>query len=136
MILDCFFKSLFAATEEYLSIVEPNYPCFGLSDIREMINYWTEASREQRNMPTVVVHCQKEDYDVYIGRPSKWGNKFVIGKDGTREEVVKKYREWLLTQPELLDSLRELKGKRLACWCYPRLCHGNVLTELADSLPD
>jgi len=31
------------------------------------------------------------NYDVYIGRPSKWGNPFVIGKDGTRKEVVAQY---------------------------------------------
>jgi hypothetical protein len=85
---------------------------------------------------TSVVHYKKDAYDIYVGRPSKFGNPFVIGKDGTRQEVVNKYREWLLTQPELLVSLRELKGKRLACWCTPRLCHGNVLAELADSLPD
>lgn len=45
--------------------------------------------------PKRVVHCKKEPYDVYIGRPSKWGNPFVIGKDGTREEVIAKYAEWI-----------------------------------------
>jgi len=83
---------------------------------------------------TRVVHCKKEQYDCYIGRPSKWGNKFVIGKDGTREEVVQKYKEWVLQQPELMASLHELKDKTLACWCAPNLCHGNVLAELADKI--
>jgi len=82
---------------------------------------------------TTVCHCKRDQYDVYISRPSKWGNKFVIGKDGTRKEVVEKYRQWVLQQPELMASLGELKGKRLACWCSPNLCHGNVLAELADS---
>lgn len=81
---------------------------------------------------TKVVHCKKAAYDVYVGRPSKWGNQFVIGKDGTREEVVQKYREWLLEQPELMASLHELKDKTLGCWCSPNLCHGDVLAELAD----
>lgn len=75
-----------------------------------------------------VVHCKKEAYDVYIGRPSKWGNPFSIGTDGTREEVVRKYREWVLTQ-EL--PFHELKGKTLGCWCAPRACHGDILMELA-----
>lgn len=79
-----------------------------------------------------VVHCKKDAYHVYIGRPSKWGNPFVVGKDGTREEVVEKYREWILKQPELLNSLNELKGKVLGCWCAPRACHGDVLVELAN----
>jgi hypothetical protein len=39
-----------------------------------------------------VVHCKREPYDVYIGRPSKWGNPFQIGRDGTRDEVIAKYR--------------------------------------------
>jgi len=79
-----------------------------------------------------VVHCKKEKYDVYIGRPSKWGNPFQIGKDGTRDEVIEKYKAWILKQPELLNSLSELKDKILGCWCSPKPCHGNVLLELCN----
>ncbi len=77
-----------------------------------------------------VVHCKCEPYDVYIGRPSKWGNPFSVGKDGTRETVIKKYKFWIMLQPELISSLHELKGKILGCWCSPLLCHGDVLVEL------
>jgi len=83
-----------------------------------------------------VVHCKKAPYDVYIGRPSKWGNPFVIGRDGTREEVIKKYKAWIKTQPHLMASLHELKGKTLGCWCAPRPCHGDVLEELARNAPE
>jgi hypothetical protein len=79
-----------------------------------------------------VVHCKKNRYDVYIGRPSKWGNPFVVGKDGTREDVVAKYRTWILKQPKLLKDLWELKGKALGCWCAPQACHGDVLCELIE----
>lgn len=79
-----------------------------------------------------VVHCKKEKYDVYIGRPSKWGNPFKLGDDGTRDEVIEKYRAWLQTQPELLLALPELTGKVLGCWCAPEKCHGDVLLELAN----
>jgi len=68
---------------------------------------------------------------VYIGRPSKWGNPFVIGKDGTRDDVIRKYREYLLTGP-LFGHLGDLRGKSLVCWCRPRACHGDVLLELAN----
>ena len=78
------------------------------------------------------VHCKREKYDIYIGRPSKWGNPFSIGKDGTREEVIEKYREYILNKPELLKSLPELKGKILGCWCDPKPCHGDVLIELIE----
>jgi hypothetical protein len=69
---------------------------------------------------------------VYIGRPGKWGNPFVIGRDGSRAEVIAKYRAWLASQPELLDALDELRGKDLVCWCAPQACHGDVLIELAN----
>ena len=80
---------------------------------------------------TKVVHCKKEAYDVYIGRPSKWGNPFPIG-DSTRDEVISRYREYVLSRPELLESLHELKGKVLGCWCKPKPCHGDVLVELCE----
>ena len=84
-------------------------------------------------MKNKIVHCKKEPYDVYIGRPSKWGNPFTIGKDGTREEVIEKYRQWIKTQHHLMNSLNELKGKTLGCWCTPKPCHGEVLIELIEA---
>jgi Domain of unknown function (DUF4326) len=81
---------------------------------------------------TLVVHQSNAPFDVYIGRPSKWGNPFVIGKDGDRVTVINKYRTWLTTQPQLIAALSELKGKRLGCWCAPLPCHGDVLAALAD----
>lgn len=78
-----------------------------------------------------VVHCKVETYDVYIGRPGKWGNPFEIGKHGTRDEVIEKYREYVLATPHLMDSLHELEGMILGCWCAPKACHGDVLVDLA-----
>jgi len=71
-------------------------------------------------------------YDVFIGRPSKWGNPFVIGKHGDRGLVIEKFRSWIETQPQLLADLHELRGRTLGCYCAPRPCHGDVLAELAD----
>ena len=70
---------------------------------------------------------------VYIGRPSKWGNPFVIGKDGSREEVITKHRDWILGNAELLSQIDELKGKDLVCYCAPQACHGDTLMELANN---
>jgi Domain of unknown function (DUF4326) len=84
---------------------------------------------------TTVVH-KKHPHDVYIGRPSVWGNPFVVGRDGVRGECVEKYEDWILTQPNLLARLPELKDKVLGCWCKPRPCHGDVLAKLADKLND
>lgn len=82
---------------------------------------------------TTVVHCKRDECDIYIGRPSKWGNPFRMGRDGGRSEVIEKYRVWIQTQPKLLAALPELRGKRLGCWCKPGACHGDVLAKLADA---
>jgi hypothetical protein len=84
------------------------------------------------SLMNLVVHHKKSPFDVYIGRPGKWGNPFVVGKDGTRSEVIAKYQEWLLNQPYLIAALPELRGKVLGCWCHPLPCHGDVLAELAN----
>ncbi len=78
---------------------------------------------------TKVVNKYKQPYDIYIGRGSKWGNPFIIGQDGNREEVINKYENYLLNNPELLNSLHELKGKTLGCFCKPKPCHGDVLIK-------
>lgn len=94
---------------------------------------------------------------VYVGRPSKWGNPFVIGVHGDRDKVVKLFRilathiatpwwqqgetlsidfqdaaanQWKLTFTE--DDIRELKGKDLVCWCAPKPCHADILLKLAN----
>ncbi len=54
---------------------------------------------------------------IYVGRPTKWGNPFVIGRDGSRDEVIAKYRAWIARQPMLMAALQELRGKDLICWC-------------------
>ena len=93
-------------------------------------------------MSTTVIHVRDmRDGDVYIERrnnrknlpESIWHNPFEIGKDGTREEVISKFEAYILAKPELLAQLHTLKGKRLACWCKPKACHGDVLARLADA---
>ncbi len=71
---------------------------------------------------------------VYVGRPSKFGNPFVIGRDGTRAEVIAKYKQFLLSKPWLVEAAKkELKGKDLMCWCSPEACHADVLLHIANS---
>ncbi len=82
----------------------------------------------------MIVHCKKQPYDVYIGRPSKWGNPYVIGVHGSREEVIQMYEEHIRTSPILMRALPELQGKVLGCWCPPKPCHGEVLLKLLKEL--
>jgi hypothetical protein len=86
--------------------------------------------------PRMVVHCRKKPYDTYVARPSKWGNIYREGVDGTREEVIKKYEEWIRQQPELMAALPELKGKVLGCYCAPKACHADVLVKLVRELDE
>lgn len=82
---------------------------------------------------TKVVNYHNGDYfDISIMRPSKWGNPFMIGKDGNRKQVIDKYRSWILSHPLLLSDLGELRGRTLGCCCKPKDCHGDVLAELVD----
>lgn len=73
---------------------------------------------------------------VRIDRTTKWGNPFKIGSDGNRAQVIQKYRDWIMNQPDLLNALLELRGRDLVCWCSPRPCHGDVLLELANPDPN
>lgn len=85
-----------------------------------------------------------QDCDVYIGREinyggwnlsrSKWANPFKIEDYGDRETVIQLYKKYLMSKPELMNCLPELKGKRLGCWCKPESCHGDVLAEISNEL--
>jgi hypothetical protein len=109
-----------------------------------LYNILTGDDTEPQLKPTCkVVHCKKEPYDIYIGRPSKWGNPY-SHKDSThakylvknREEAIEAYREWITNGEgkHLLNDLHELKGKTLGCWCKPKACHGDILIELVNEL--
>lgn len=87
-------------------------------------------------MTTVINLKDTKRYDVYIARPSMWGNPFKISDGYTREECIEKYRDYVLSSPELMARLPELKGKVLGCWCKPLPCHGDILIELIDSASD
>ena len=69
---------------------------------------------------------------VNIDRRTKWGNPFIMGRDGTREQVIEQYRNYISQQPGLLADLWELRGKDLICWCAPLPCHGDILLALAN----
>lgn len=80
-----------------------------------------------------VVHCKKEPFDVYIGRPSIWGNPFKEGVDGNRSEVVRKYKKYFLGRTDLKEKLLKLpRDTVLACWCKPKECHGDVLVDFYE----
>lgn len=83
-------------------------------------------------------HFNHHSDAIRCDRKTKFGNQFIIGKDGNRNDVCDKYEKWIW-EPEQL-SLREqimdeLKGKDLICWCYPERCHCETLMLIANA-PD
>ena len=73
------------------------------------------------------------DDAVFVGRPSMWGNPFVIGPHGTREQVIRKFRKFFESREDLQkEALIALKGKDLVCFCHPLPCHADVLLEFAN----
>ena len=81
----------------------------------------------------------------YIGRPSVLGNQFLVGRDGTREEVIERYRGWLRRQwkerkparQELIYLAKDYKQTgtlTLVCWCKPLPCHGDVIADAVSAL--
>ena len=76
--------------------------------------------------------------EIYIGRGSVFGNRFVMGKDGSRESVIRKYRMDLKHKDKIfwknIETLRMLVHAgyeiRLLCFCSPLTCHGNIIKSL------
>ena len=109
----------------------------------------TDAPEENDRTKIFVVHCKISKYDVYVGRPSIFGNIYSHKNDTkathrtkTQEEAVQKYAEWIATQEDILAEIPSLKGKILGCWCAPKnglscsttpyICHAQILAELAN----
>lgn len=87
---------------------------------------------------TVVVNMRTTtNYDVAIDRTSSFGNPFHLGKDGDRQVVLQKYREYFYKRceadPEFRRRVMQLRGKRLGCWCAPMPCHGMIIVEYIES---
>lgn len=77
---------------------------------------------------------------VYVGRPSKWGNPFVIGGHYgpgpglTRDEVIEAFRNSVANNNAFIAMVQaELRGKDLVCYCAPKSCHADILLEIANS---
>jgi hypothetical protein len=82
---------------------------------------------------TRVVNIKNHEYDVYCGRGSKFGNPFIIGVHGNREEVIKKFRDYFYSNIELQKKTLKLKDLRLGCYCVPENCHCDVIAEFIEN---
>jgi len=99
--------------------------------MRAIVNLKTEPRlREEFEYAQVVNNT------VLIDRRTKWGNRWRLGRDGSREEVIARYRADLWRRIQAgevsLEELAELNGCWLACWCEPLPCHGDVIARAAE----
>lgn len=103
-------------------------------------------------MDRIVNIHHKKPYDVYIGRSKNggmhYGNPFThldvkdTIKVGSRSDAVMAFKRWLSgsdhneVEPArrqwILENIPSLKGKTLGCFCFPQLCHGDILALLAE----
>jgi len=85
---------------------------------------------------TKVINIKKGKCDIYIGRPSIFGNPYTIGRDGDRNEVVKQYKIYFYDRIEkdkdFKESISWLKGKKIGCYCYPLPCHGDIIVKYLE----
>jgi hypothetical protein len=109
------------------------------------------------NLKTTNCNIKFEKADVYCGRGNVgavprnigekgWlGNPYVIGNTCYRCKQIHKdggstlicYEEYLkerLEQPEFVEALKQLKGKKLGCFCKPKPCHTDILIKYIDKL--
>lgn len=89
-----------------------------------------------RKTTLINIHHGNDKRYVYIGRGSAFGNPYVIGEDGTREEVIEKYKKWFnkrIRNRNFLNQVLALRGKVLGCYCVPAPCHGNVIIDFLNN---
>lgn len=81
-----------------------------------------------------------ENFDVYIGRGSGWGNPYAIGADGDRDEVISKFKydfdKGFIGDNDFKKNLLELRGKKIACHCSPLACHGDIYANYLNAFDD
>ncbi|WPH64848.1 hypothetical protein [Vibrio phage vB_VpaP_SJSY21] len=108
-------------------------------DLAYKRNLEVHIIRYKKEVIPTVVNKYKEDYDIYIGRGSFWGNPFPIDEDSPREDVIRRYRDHLRglyrdDKSKFLNELMKLNGKKLGCFCKPQPCHGDVIVEIFSKL--
>ena len=87
-----------------------------------------------------VVHCKREPFTVYIGRPHRsipqeqwgpFGNPIFMKREEDRQDVLERFEIHARQNCELLDAIEKLSIKDvLGCWCAPRPCHGDIIIKL------
>ncbi|KAJ3040917.1 hypothetical protein HDV00_010128 [Rhizophlyctis rosea] len=109
----------------------------------------SKKSKSQQSVKVVALKRSKgvivQNCDVYIGRAvyrgdwrlaaSEWANPFTVRNCGGVEQMVSRYEDYLLGEPDLMAKLCTLRGKTLGCWCKKKddePCHGDVIKRFVE----
>ena len=88
-----------------------------------------------------IVHCKREPFSHYIGRPGIFGNRHPVetvcpvdrcmGMVHSRDTAIKNFEIDARADPDLLAAIKALpEDAVLGCWCAPKPCHGMVIRQL------
>ena len=106
-----------------------SYQKIGLNMQGSLISqYAFELLKEKVGIKQRVLNQEKRAF--YVGRPSKFGNPFVLKESSDideRYEVIKKFALYLSEQDTLLKDLAEVKDRQVSCFCAPLDCHADIL---------
>lgn len=99
---------------------------------QEVNEGWAVVANQQSDK-NLIQWAEQSGKAVRIDRSSKYGNPFLLGMDGNRDEVCDAFElHYLPHKPSIQKDLKALRGKVLICHCYPERCHGNCLCDLAN----
>lgn len=111
-----------------------------ISGVKELVIEAPEAPPKQATAVINIVGLSSKVKYTLITRGTMWGNPFIIGIHGTRQECIDKYerdmRTRLINEPSLKEELMKLDGEILGCVCAPEPCHGDILVQLIEEIKE
>ncbi|MGW4330439.1 DUF4326 domain-containing protein [Nocardia sp. NPDC004573] len=107
----------------------------GITELEQLLAAGTPvvvSMRADSGHAHLIDWARRHEVFVRIDRTSDWGNPYIIGRDGNRDDVITTHAHHLAQRVDLLIRLRrgELAGHVLGCWCAPQPCHGDTLTAV------
>lgn len=102
---------------------------------QELVKKGSTVIANAQHDKNLICWAEREGIAIRIDRGTRYGNPFVMGEDGTRDDVCDAFEmHYLPHKPSINSRIKsgELCGKVLVCHCYPERCHGNCLADLAN----
>ena len=103
---------------------------------------WARMSKPKRIQRSRAKGWKMPANAIYVGRPTVWGNPYVVGSQLMNGETLTAEKAVALYEQHLADNFSEgdvrhcLHDKDLACWCaLDEPCHADVLLRIANSRP-